>query len=107
LLKEGKKTNVHVRVTRYSSIAIATRLEVFAALVGQSIEKPAVSDRVPLATMRAASVESNGFVPSDDRIVVAVNAFNLAVIKGILKFAKDIHPNIHVSGSLLGGLCKC
>lgn len=37
-------------------------------------------------------------------VVVAVDAVLLAVIKGILKFADDIHEDAHVGGTLLGGL---
>ena len=37
-------------------------------------------------------------------VVVAVDAVILAVIKGILKFADDIHEDAHVGGTLLGGL---
>ena len=37
-------------------------------------------------------------------VVVAVDAVLLAVIKGILKFADDIHKDAHVGGTLLGGL---
>lgn len=39
-----------------------------------------------------------------DRIVIAVDATVLAIIEGILHLSDDIHPDIHVSGSLLDGL---
>ena len=37
-------------------------------------------------------------------VIVAVDAVLLAVIKSILKLANDIHEDVHVGGTLLGGL---
>lgn len=40
-----------------------------------------------------------------NRIVVAVNAASLAIVKSILHLTDNIHPDIHVGSSLLDGLC--
>mmetsp|Transcript_26236 Transcript_26236/g.36976 ORF Transcript_26236/g.36976 Transcript_26236/m.36976 type:complete len:293 (+) Transcript_26236:460-1338(+) len=77
----------------------STGTVVFAPLVRQPINE--LSFTRTITAFKRSSVECDTLVPRMYRIVVALNATYLAVIKGVFKLAEDVHPYIHVCCTFL------
>mmetsp|Transcript_12623 Transcript_12623/g.21384 ORF Transcript_12623/g.21384 Transcript_12623/m.21384 type:complete len:228 (+) Transcript_12623:531-1214(+) len=63
-----------------------------------------ISGGCAILSLKRSSIKAHTFIPSMDRVIVAVDASPLAVVKSIFKLANGVHPHIHVCGSLLDDL---
>lgn len=83
---------------------VSAGLKVLASLISQGVSK--VSRSRSVTSLEGSSVKCNGLVPSVDGVIVTVfdGAGFLAIIKGVFHLTDDVHPDVHVSGSLLDDL---
>mmetsp|Transcript_16822 Transcript_16822/g.27931 ORF Transcript_16822/g.27931 Transcript_16822/m.27931 type:complete len:325 (+) Transcript_16822:24-998(+) len=104
-IEETHDFNVHFGGSTGLVLVFTASLEVCASLVSKSIKE--VSITRSRRTLEGSGVKGNGFVPSMDWLIVTTDATFLAVIKSIFHFTNNVHPYIHVGGSLLDGLNSC